>query len=763
MVDSVVTKQELINAQKDAQSLEDVINGPADTRVKPRIGPEMWTLATINSLVQQGQIKISDLSEAIQIALAAGAGSAGWTADLVADGNQNQAEINLYGGKEYDMPAGGYPVGGLVRLENGDIVKSTIPNNTNDPNVDMIGWVKANDASQIFYGLQNQAQINARTVTPYDFGAIGDGLAHPLSERYATLAAAQAVYPSASSLTEYIDGHAFNMWWRDVCAVDRKNATAHGKFRSSTTIGNVGLNSLANIIRTRRVDFNAQLIFEPTEILEYGFIGISPRQNQVTGFFEVLDAGGVDWSKRKVNNLIYIEDFIHSSFNWKVVTKYARKYGLFVFSGTGSLSGGYANNNTSDLGSWQFGSCGHRFENTLFNFTARTDIGASNGTDQRTILTVTEPLPFDNVVDGFINFGGKPYMITANTANTVTVYPWITELDNTGTFRLTYGGDFKLVGADSNQIKMSSGSADCAICAGGEGFYVGTKLQRTNEGNDIGLRLGNGVNNAQIGGTYLGTYFELNVFDIVKTNVNADNAIIINPIALNESKCFSLTPIAAVSRKPSPVLLSSWNVIYGDKSKKRKSHQYYDGTSPNTTLSVILGDEPFKLRANAAILTLTDNAKFRSIYGNVDVEFEIFGTAVNNGTLGLTTIKCESGYTINGVAADLVIPTTYCAFKVSARLVNETDWRVYVFYAEKPIGSKTYDPPSIAAGASVTTTLSVLGVTVGTVVQVGFSQYHADIRLYAVVSAANTVTVEFKNVGSSAVDLPSGTIKANII
>ena len=75
MVDSVVTKQELIDAQKDAQSLEDVINGPADTRVKPRIGPEMWTLATINSLVQQGQIKISDLSEAIQIALAAGAGT----------------------------------------------------------------------------------------------------------------------------------------------------------------------------------------------------------------------------------------------------------------------------------------------------------------------------------------------------------------------------------------------------------------------------------------------------------------------------------------------------------------------------------------------------------------------------------------------------------------------------------------------------------------------------------------------------------------
>ena len=142
MVDSVVTKQELIDAQKDAQSLEDVINGPADTRVKPRIGPEMWTLATINSLVQQGQIKISDLSEAIQIALAAGAGSAGWTANLVADGNQTQKEINLYGGKKYDMPVGGYPLGAVVLLDNGDQVKSTISSNSSNPNNNMTGWVK---------------------------------------------------------------------------------------------------------------------------------------------------------------------------------------------------------------------------------------------------------------------------------------------------------------------------------------------------------------------------------------------------------------------------------------------------------------------------------------------------------------------------------------------------------------------------------------------------------------------------------------------
>lgn len=42
-------------------------------------------------------------------------------------------------------------------------------------------------------------------VTPEQFGAIGDGTPHPLSERYNSLAAAQVVYPHATSLTQTID------------------------------------------------------------------------------------------------------------------------------------------------------------------------------------------------------------------------------------------------------------------------------------------------------------------------------------------------------------------------------------------------------------------------------------------------------------------------------------------------------------------------------------------------------------------------------
>ena len=51
----------------------------------------------------------------------------------------------LYAGLPFDpvftAQVGGFPIGGKVALENGDIVRSTVANNTVDPNVDMSGWV----------------------------------------------------------------------------------------------------------------------------------------------------------------------------------------------------------------------------------------------------------------------------------------------------------------------------------------------------------------------------------------------------------------------------------------------------------------------------------------------------------------------------------------------------------------------------------------------------------------------------------------------
>ena len=54
-----------------------------------------------------------------------------------------------------------YNLGERVVLDNGDVVKSTVDGNANDPNVDMTGWVNSNSASQIFDASgKTQQEIN---------------------------------------------------------------------------------------------------------------------------------------------------------------------------------------------------------------------------------------------------------------------------------------------------------------------------------------------------------------------------------------------------------------------------------------------------------------------------------------------------------------------------------------------------------------------------------------------------------------------------
>lgn len=50
---------------------------------------------------------------------------------------------------DYAAKIGGYPLNSRLALSTGEIVVSTIPNNTNNPNLDMTGWVLDNAASQI--------------------------------------------------------------------------------------------------------------------------------------------------------------------------------------------------------------------------------------------------------------------------------------------------------------------------------------------------------------------------------------------------------------------------------------------------------------------------------------------------------------------------------------------------------------------------------------------------------------------------------------
>jgi hypothetical protein len=77
--------------------------------------------------------------------------------------------------------------------------------------------------------------------------------------------------------------------------------------------------------------------------------------------------------------------------------------------------------------------------------------------------------------------------------------------------------------------------------------------------------------------------------------------------------------------------------------------------------------------------------------------------------------------------------------------------------------SATYDPPSISAGASATTTVTVTGAIMGQYAIASFSNSLASLTLTAYVSAANTVTCVFHNPTGSPVDLASGTLRVTVL
>lgn len=72
----------------------------------------------------------------------AGVGINGWAAQLIVDASgKTQQEINDFGVAKWRDKAGGYDLNARVTLENGDIIKSVVPNNTTNPKTNMSGWL----------------------------------------------------------------------------------------------------------------------------------------------------------------------------------------------------------------------------------------------------------------------------------------------------------------------------------------------------------------------------------------------------------------------------------------------------------------------------------------------------------------------------------------------------------------------------------------------------------------------------------------------
>lgn len=77
-------------------------------------------------------------------------------------------------------------------------------------------------------------------------------------------------------------------------------------------------------------------------------------------------------------------------------------------------------------------------------------------------------------------------------------------------------------------------------------------------------------------------------------------------------------------------------------------------------------------------------------------------------------------------------------------------------------GSTTYDPPSLADGAGVTTTVNVAGAAAGDFVQVSFSDGLQGVTLTGWVSSTGVVSARYQNESGGVIDFASATLRAQV-
>ena len=104
-----------------------------------------------------------------------------------ANGNMNEQAKSLaarsellkqYAALPYESKTGGYALNERVQIATGDIVRSTIASNVNNPNENMTGWVLVNSDSQIkTWSGRTQESKNKDIIDVRDFNPVLDGVA----------------------------------------------------------------------------------------------------------------------------------------------------------------------------------------------------------------------------------------------------------------------------------------------------------------------------------------------------------------------------------------------------------------------------------------------------------------------------------------------------------------------------------------------------------------------------------------------------------
>lgn len=679
-------------------------------------------VSALRDLHDQGVIDITSLEQAIEIAAAAGAGENGWTASLVVDGDKTQKQIN-------------------------DNQK------------------QIND---------NQKTINLRTITPYDFGAIGGGVDTKVSSwlvvgsnpYYETLEALQVDYPHVTSLNDTVDWAAFQKFL-DYVKVNTCDAQANGDFY---------INKPLNFLRNR----------EPYTRVIKGDITLKTKDSmshmlRLTGLFtkwigyinlQAEPTGSLDYQLRKVEHGLILGGFEEGYTSLGISVDEVRVHGvkqLGVFCREWSMFAKIGSVRTSGCG------FGAKYDSTrqYANWSDRIDNDLDTFSQRSTIKVDVLPPKLDSDSTILVaNINNEPYKIESidEVNKTISVFPKIDTTLTSGQLYYVGGGAFGVDGANSNCVRVDLLSAvSSGIGCYNRSFYDLQITRFVSEANGIGYAHGKIATQiiitVLISNYYNETDSWLDILNGSRVTTGA-NINIVSSSGLNEDRFKNVIAY----RKSDNTLeglyggvgLSSINI-----NSRTKTHLKLPDNKTEATVTEyafeVCDPRQHIYRKNSWVFNLSCTEKLNRLYGWDSTTIELIGTGTNNKPTGDFIFNPPVGWTVNG-SPSVTLRSNTSSLRLSL-YANFATKNIAIVSNQAVSATKTFNPPSLNANATTAlTTVTLSGATVGANVNVSFSQpLGVSARIWGEVTAANTVTVYLQNLTAAALDLPSGDITVKLI
>lgn len=512
----------------------------------------------------------------------------------------------------------------------------------------------------------NQQQINNLSLTPFQFGAIGDGQSHKLSERYSTLVEAQSVYPIATSLNDEID-------W---CALQTmcNYALSQGKIRKSSIDWsgyfclNKGIKYIADTDETGAWrSINGDLQFRLRADFDQSYeavISLSGRginqQGVIQGSCRNLVKYGVITVPRDQPTRI--------DFGIKLDRIYidnAKIYGVAMFQG--SMFG--------TLNLYRGGGCGvsgiYAGKKLESNFSGKTDTYVNPVSSYSTLnVDVLPPYP-TNETPTFVKIGDYLSEVSEidTNAKTLKIEPHIPS-NATGILDYIYGGGVFIEGSNTASVTVGGISAvGCGIGLYHANMYPTTVNNFASEYSGIAIVEAGLVAGANI----LTHYFEGDGHQYVNINSSADT---FGSTTFQHGTAFEFNKVAYLPYRANPDgthYAPSAGARGLSVRTSKYLHKLESGKNPNNYFSscVIDFNTPHTLlsyKGDVATVTFADiSPDSNRLFGYDTQDIQFFGTAQNAAPQQIT-FSVLAGYKLNGGTSNLTFNTFSAAAKFSCFL-----------------------------------------------------------------------------------------------